>query len=88
MIDKEKLVSGRAYKIHFRDCCIEGELKVRAVFVGYRVPEDYEGDGAAEENYTEFPKDRGYEAYNFDLIFDIGEFSTHDAIYLKELADG
>ena len=83
-IDKDKLVNGRAYKIYFRDCCIEGELRVKAVFVSYSISEDYEGDGAPAEHYSEFPKDRGYDLYNFNLIFDIGEFSTHNAMYFEE----
>ena len=85
-VDKDKLVSGQAYKIYFRDCCIEGELMVSAIFQHYMIPENYEGHGdEPAEYYTSFPKDRGYEIYNYDLIFDIGKFDTHTALYFEKL---
>ena len=86
-VDKDKLVSGQAYKIYFRDCCIEGYLNVPAVFQCYRIAKDYTGHDEPAEYYTAFPKDRGYEIYDYDLIFDIGEFDTHNAMYFEELAD-
>ena len=86
-VDKDKLINGKAYKIYFRDCCIEGELKVRAIFQHYMISEDYAGDGAPAEYYKSFPKSHKYELYNFDLIFDVGNFDTHDALYFEELSD-
>ena len=84
-VDKDKLVSGKAYKIYFRDCCIEGALKVRAIFQYYMLPENYIGHGEPAEYYKSFPQHLHHEAYNYDLVFDIGEFSTHNALYFEEM---
>ena len=82
-VDKDKLVSGKAYKIHFWDCCIEGELKARAIFQCYRISENYSGHSEPAEYYKSFPESNEYELYNYDLIFDIGEFTTHAALHLE-----
>ena len=83
-VDKDKLVSEKAYKIYFRDCCIEGELKVKAIFQCYRIPEDYSGNNEPAEYYKSFPKSSEHDLYDYDLIFDIGEFSAHSALHLEE----